>query len=153
MTSALEKFSPTEPYCQPKHSPILQIFAVFLCSAWCFMSGKPYFKWMLSTSKVKSKLGSNPHPMVNTLARMTFLLEHNRQLSQQKRSTSDRLTLPSGSKDFAFTMLSLHQKPREPLSDFILRTRLSLERKFSNLRSRDLFLETSVWKAWLLNPD
>ena len=52
----------------------------------------------------------------------------------------DRLTPPSGSQDPASSLISLHQKPREPLSDFILRTKMSLERKIPNPTARDLLL-------------
>ena len=52
----------------------------------------------------------------------------------------DRLTPPSGSQDPASSLLSLQQKPGEPLSDFILRTKMSLERKIPNPTARDLLL-------------
>ncbi|XP_076779871.1 uncharacterized protein LOC143438151 [Arvicanthis niloticus] len=59
----------------------------------------------------------------------------------------NRLTPPSGSQDPAHSLLSLHQKPGESLSDFILRTKMSLERKISNPTARDLLLKTIVWEG------
>ena len=54
----------------------------------------------------------------------------------------------SSSRCFSFSMIfSLHQKPREPLSDFILRTKMSLERKIPNPTARDLLLKTIVWEG------
>ena len=52
----------------------------------------------------------------------------------------DRLTPPSGSQDPASSLLSLQQKPGVPLPDFILGTKMSLERKIPNPTARDLLL-------------
>ena len=92
---------------------------------------------------------------MNSLARKTFLLEYSRQLSQQGTmswSASvltqawDRLIPPSGSQDPASSLLSLHQKLGEHLSDFILRTKMSLERKIPTPIARNLLLKTIVWE-------
>ena len=50
----------------------------------------------------------------------------------------DRLTPPSVLEDPVSSLLFLLQKPGKPLSDFILRTRMSLERKILNPTDRDL---------------
>ena len=93
----------------------------------------------------------------NSLARKTSLLEHSRQLSQLgyyeqvclcATQAWDRLTPLSGSQDLASSLLSLQQKPGEPLSDFILRTKISLERKIPNLTARDLLLKNHCMRRY-----
>jgi hypothetical protein len=90
---------------------------------------------------------------MNSLARKTFPLEHSRQLSQQgtmSRSTSVQPKLGIGllhpcHKTPASFLLSLYQKPREPLYDFILRTKMSLNRKIPKPTARDLLHKTLVF--------
>jgi hypothetical protein len=47
-----------------------------------------------------------------------------------------RVIVPSGSKDHISSLHSLPQKPGEPLSDFILRTRKRIKRKNPNPTAR-----------------
>jgi len=92
---------------------------------------------------------------MNSLARKTFLLEHSRHLSWQgiiNRSASVQPTLGIGLHHpqvhkTTSSLLSLHQKPGEILSDFILGTKMSLERKIPNPTARDLVLKTIVWEG------
>ena len=57
------------------------------------------------------------------------------------------VTLPWGSLDPTSSLLFLGQKPGEPLSDFILRTKMSLERKIPNPTARYRLLKTIVWEG------
>jgi hypothetical protein len=64
--------------------------------------------------------------------------------------TWDRLTPLSDTEDPASSLLS--QSPwvlslENPLSDFILRTRMGLERKIPSPTARDLLLKTIVWEG------
>lgn len=94
--------------------------------------------------------------LMNSLARMISLLEHSRHLSQQDTMsmfTSVQYKFgigshhPRGSPDPTYSLLSFHQNPRESLSDFILRIKMSLERKISNPTARDLLLKLIVWEG------
>jgi hypothetical protein len=57
----------------------------------------------------------------------------------------DSVIVPSVSKDPTFSLPSLPQNLGEPLSDFILRTRTSLERKIPNPTARVLLLKITTW--------
>lgn len=59
----------------------------------------------------------------------------------------DRLTLPSGSEDPASSLLCFNQKLEELLSNFILRTRTSLERNIPKPTPRNLLLKPVYGKA------
>jgi hypothetical protein len=67
---------------------------------------------------------------------------------EQVTFVQPKLGIGSVSQDSTSSLLSFHQKPREPLSDFTLRTKLSLERKIPNPTARDLLLlKTIVWEG------
>jgi hypothetical protein len=93
---------------------------------------------------------------MNYLARKTFPLGHNRQTQPAgyyeqvclcATQAWDRLTPPSGSQDPSFSLLSLQQKPGEPLSDFILITKMRLERKIPNPKARYFLLKAFIWEG------
>ena len=134
-----------------------EIFVILPFPDQCFWNGKPYFEINVINKLGKTRAEVTLHgALMNSLARKTFPLEHSRQLSQLgyyeqvclcATQAWDRLTPPSGSQDPASSLLSLQQKPGEPLSDFILRTKMSLERKIPNPTARDLLLKTIVWEG------
>lgn len=59
----------------------------------------------------------------------------------------DRMTSPSTSEEGGLSLLHLRQGPEEALTDFILRTRASLERKISDPAARGLLLNTIIWEG------
>lgn len=112
------------------------------------------------SSKIRTKV-TRYGDLRNSLARKTFPLQHSRWHRQQvtmNRSASVQCKLGTGSpRPQAWkTLLSPHefscQNPGEPLSDFTLRTRMSLEREIPNPTSRDLLLKHIIWEGITSGP-